>query len=158
MRAALFLALFTWPHIAMAGYAKQETEFHLDAPAAKVCDWIEHHPQDLEQAAGATVVAQRDDYVKLDKSDEHGRYIFWVKRFAERARYREELVRPVSGGITSQRTEVVVVANPSGGCDVTIRMTATIDDVANVKIAVGCRRAIKGMRALVERTFDSQTQ
>jgi hypothetical protein len=159
MRAALILALCASPQIAFAGYAKQETEFHLDAPAAKVCDWIERHPQSLEAAAGATVVAQRDDNVKLDMSDDYGRrYIFWVKRVAERARYREEFVRPVRGGITSEQTEIVVVANESGGCDVTIRMTATIDDLANVKIAVGCRRAIKGMRALVERTFDSQTQ
>jgi hypothetical protein len=60
--------------------------------------------------------------------------------------------------MTREQTEVTVVANPSGGCDLTIRMTATVDDVANVKIAVGCRKAIKGMRALLERTFDSQTQ
>jgi hypothetical protein len=30
--------------------------------------------------------------------------------------------------------------------------------VANVKIAVACRRAIKGMRALMERTFEPQTR
>jgi hypothetical protein len=158
MRVVLIVALVVSPRLAPAGYAKQETEFRLDAPAAKVCDWIEHHPEDLERAAGATVVARRDELFKLDKSDEHGRYIFWVKRAAERGRYRETMVQSVSGGMTREQTEIVVVANPSGGCDVTIRMTANIDDVANPKIAVGCRRAIKGIRGLLERTFDSQTQ
>jgi hypothetical protein len=158
MRALLTVALFVLPSSAAAGYAKQETEFHLDASAAKVCAWIERHPVDLERAAGASVVAQRDDYVKLDKSDEHGQVVFWVKRSAQRGQYRETLVESVSGGLQRQQTEILVVADPSGGCDVTIRMTATVDDVANVKIAVACRRAIKGMRALMERTFEPQTR
>jgi hypothetical protein len=93
MRAVLIVALFLLPRTAVAGYAKQETEFHLDAPAAKVCDWIEHHPEDLERAAGASIVSRREDDVKLDKSDEHGRYVFWVKRSAQRGRYRETLIR-----------------------------------------------------------------
>jgi len=156
MRALLVANLLLLPRMAVAGYAKQETEFHLDAPAAKVCDWIEKHPKDLERAAGADVVAERDDLVKLDRTDERGRYIFWVKRSAVRGRYREVLVETVAGGLTRWQTDVLVVANPEGGCDVTIRMTATVDDVANVKIAVACRRAIKGMRALVEKTFGQQ--
>lgn len=158
MRALLIVALFVLPRSAAGGYAKQETEFHLDTPAARVCAWIEHHPAELERAAGASVVAERDEFVKLDKWDEHGRYIFWVKRTAQRGQYRETLVESLSGGLTREQTEINVVANPAGGCDVTIRMTATVDDVANVKIAVACRRAIRGMRAAVERTFEPQTR
>jgi hypothetical protein len=152
MRALLFALLFV-PRLALAGSARQETEFHLDAPAGRVSNWIERHPADLERAARAEVVTERGDLVKLDVSDEHGRYVFWVKRSAERGRYREVLVETVSGALTAQQTEVLVVANPEGGCDVTIRMSATVDEVANVKIAVGCRKAIKRMRALVERMF-----
>jgi hypothetical protein len=158
MRVVLIVALSLLPGTAAGGYAKQETEFHLDVPAAKVCDWIEHHPEDLERAAGATVVARREDDVKLDKIENESRYVFWVKRSAQRGRYRETLIQTITGGLTKQQTEIVVVTSESGGCDVTIRMTANVDDVANVKIAVACRRAIKGMRALLERTFDSQTQ
>jgi hypothetical protein len=162
MRALLIVALFLLPGFvlrssAAAGYAKQETEFHLDAPAAKVCAWIEHHPADLERAAGASVVTERDDYVRLGRTDEHGQYEFWVRRSGQRGQYRETLVKSLSGGVQRQQTEVLVVANPSGGCDLTIRMTATVDDVANVKIAVACRRAIKGMRALLEKNFEAQT-
>lgn len=157
MRALLIVALFLLPGSAAAGYAKQETEFHLDVPAAKVCAWIEHRPADLERAGGASVAAERDDYVKLDRSDEHGQYVFWVRRSGQRGQYRETLVESLKGGLQHQQTEILVVANPSGGCDVTIRMTATVADVANMKIAVGCRRAIKGMRALLERTFEAQT-
>jgi hypothetical protein len=162
MRALLIVALFLLPGFvlrssAAAGYAKQETEFHLDAPAAKVCAWIEHHPADLERAAGASVVTERDDYVKLDKSDEHGQYVFWVRRSGQRGQYRETLVESLKGGLQRQLTEILVVTNPSGGCDLTVRMTATVDDVANVKIAVACRRAIKGMRALLEKNFEAQT-
>jgi hypothetical protein len=156
MRALLLVLLFV-PRLALAGSARQETEFHLDAPSGRVSNWIERHPADLERAARAEVVTERGDLVKLDVSDEHGRYVFWVKRLAERGRYREVLVETVSGALTAQETEVLVVANPEGGCDVTIRMSATVDDVANVKIAVGCRKAIKRMRALVERTFGQPT-
>jgi hypothetical protein len=153
----LFLALLVVPGVALAGSARQETDFHLDAPAGRVCNWIERHPADLERAARAEVIIDRRDLVKLDMSDEHGRYVFWLKRTAERGRYREVLVETVSGGMTAEQTEVTVVANPEGGCDVTIRMEATVDDIANVKIAVACRRCIKGMRALLERNFGQPT-
>ena len=138
---------------AVAGYAKQETNFHLEVSPAKVGDWIEHHPADVERAAGVNVLSQRDDLVKLEKSDEHGQYVFWVRRSAERGNYREVLVETVRGGLSAEQTEIVVVPTATGGCDVTIRMTATVDDLGNVKIAVGCRRAIKGVRALLERVF-----
>jgi hypothetical protein len=155
MRFPLAVALLITPGITFGGWAKQETEFHLDAPAAKVCDWIEQHPADLERAAGATVVTERDDSAKLETTDnEQGHYVFWVKRSATRGRYREVLVSTVSGAISREQTEVLVVTNPAGGCDVTVRMTATVDGIANMKIAVGSRRAIKGMRALIERTFE----
>jgi hypothetical protein len=150
-------ALLAWKGLGCdemgCGYAKQETEFHLDAPAAKVCDWIEHHPADLERAAGAAVLAERDVYAKLDQSDAHGQNVFWVKRSAQRGHYRETLTESVIGAMSREQTDVLVVPNESGGCDVTIQMTATVDGEANMKIAVASRRAIRGMRGLVERTF-----
>ena len=110
MRALLIVALFLLPGSAAAGYAKQETEFHLDAAAAKVCAWIEHRPADLERAGGASVAAERDDYVKLDKSDEHGQYVFWVRRSGQRGQYRETLVESLKG-----RSAAPANRNPGGG-------------------------------------------
>ena len=153
MRTMLVVSLIAVPGFAFAGNAKQETEFHVDAPAAKVCDWIERHPADLERAGGAKVLAEHDVYVKLDQSDEHGQNVFWVKRSGQRGRYRESLAESVIGALSREQTDILVVQNESGGCDVTIRMTATVDGVANMKIAVGSRRAIRGMRGLIERTF-----
>jgi len=154
----LVAALALASRSAVAGYAKQETSFHLEVSPAQVGEWIEHHPSDVERAAGVNVVSQRDDLVKLERSDEHGQYVFWVRRLAERGKYREVLVESVRGGLSAEQTEIVVVPNAAGGCDVTIRMTATVDDLANVKIAVGCRRAIKGVRALLERVFGQVEQ
>jgi hypothetical protein len=156
VRTVLVVLLVAVPGFVFAGYAEQETEFHLDAPAAKVCDWIERHPADLERAAGAIVLAERDVYAKLDQSDEHGQNVFWVKRSAQRGRYREILTESVIGAMSREQTDILVVPNQSGGCDVTIQMTATVDGVANMKIAVASRRAIRGMRGLVERTFGQQ--
>ncbi len=154
----LVAALALASRSAVAGYAKQETSFHLEVSPAKVGEWIEHHPGDVERAAGVNVVSQREDLVKLERTDEHGQYVFWVRRSAEQGKYREVLVETVRGGLSAEQTEIVVVPNSTGGCDVTIRMTATVDDLANVKIAVGCRRAIKGVRALLERVFGQVEQ
>jgi hypothetical protein len=148
--AAFLLAM---PGVALAGSAKQETDFYLSAPSDRVCDWIEHHAADLERAAGAVVAAERGDQIKLDASDDHGRYVFWVRRTAQHGRYREDLVQTLVGDLTHEQSIVEVAPNQGGGCTVTIRMNATIEGLANVKIAVGCRRAIRGMRGLLEKTF-----
>jgi hypothetical protein len=153
VRTVLVVSLVAVPGFVFAGYAKQETEFHLDVPAAKVCGWIERHPADLERAAGAIVLAERDACAKLDQSDDHGQNVFWVKRSAQRGRYREILTESVIGAMSRAQTDILVVPNESGGCDVTIQMTATVDGVANMKIAIASRRAIRGMRGLVERTI-----
>jgi hypothetical protein len=153
MRPFAALLLLAVPGVALAGSAKQETDFYLSITADRVCDWIEHHPAEMERAAGAVVAAERGDQVKLEKSNEDGRYAFWVRRSAQRGRYREDLVQTVTGDLTHEQSIVEVAPNPSGGCIVTIRMSATVDSIGNVKIAVGCRRAIRGMRGLLEKTF-----
>lgn len=154
----IIAALVLIARSAVAGYAKQETTFHLEVAPAKVGEYIERHPAEVERAAGVSVVGQRDDLVKLERSDDEGHFVFWVRRSADKGKYREVLVETVRGSLSAEQTEIVIVPTSTGGCDVTIRMTATVDDLGNVKIAVGCRRAIKGVRGLLERIFGQADQ
>jgi hypothetical protein len=139
---------------AHAGEGHQSTTFRLRAGSAIVTHWIETHPDDLEIAAGGEVLATKDDMAKVrTDSPEAGELVFIIRRKGENGRYVEKMIKRISGPIAAHSTEVSIATGPIGGSEVTIRMSASVNGLQPIKISVGLRRAIRGMRAELERRF-----
>jgi hypothetical protein len=149
--AAFFLALSAVP--ANAGQGHQSTTFRVRASAATVNRWIEDHADELETAAGGEVLATKDDMANVrTDSPEAGELVFIIRRTGSRGRYVETLIKRVTGPMTAHSSEITV-SQAIGGSEVTVRMSASVNDLAPIKISVGLRRSIRGMRAELERRF-----
>jgi hypothetical protein len=153
--AAIF-AVILLEGFAHAGEGRQTATFHLRASAATVSRWIEEHPDAIQAAGGGEVLATKDDMAKVRMdSPEAGELIFIVRRGGERGHYVETLIKPIRGPMTAHVAEIAV-ERAIGGSDVTVRMSASVDGLAPIKISVGLRRAIRGMKAELERRFGAE--
>jgi limonene-1,2-epoxide hydrolase len=140
---------------AVAGSGHQETSVFLPVNEARVCQWIESHADQLTEATGAEIVRKKDDRAHLIVRDDDGRtFDFVVTRVRTAAgnAFDEELTKVVSGQLTAQATHIGVSA-VKNGCIVHIRMSAEVEGVAGPKLAVGLRRKVRAIRAMIESAF-----
>jgi hypothetical protein len=140
---------------AFAGSGHQETSFTLPVNERRVCQWIEEHADAITKATGAEIVRKKGDRAHLIVRDDDGRtFDFVVSREKNAAgnQFDEELTKVVSGQLTAQATHVGVDAVPNG-CMVHVRMSAEVEGVSGPKLAVGLRRKVRAIRAMIEGAF-----
>jgi hypothetical protein len=147
------VALFVLTSPAQAGETKPETTLMLagQKPDA-VSRWIAEHADQLEEAAGASVVSHKGDYVKLRKPDQvegEPDSVFICRRAQEPGKLSDVLVRRISGRLTACAIRVEVAAARDGS-EVKIRLEATAEGLQAAKMAVGARRAVRGIARVLD--------
>jgi hypothetical protein len=150
------LSLLCRVSTAQAGESKQETAVEFPGVrVASVSSWVAEHADDLEAAAGAKVLAHNGDYVKLQRPDDKPGMpdCLWIaKRTQEGGEFADTLVRRLAGAMDDGVTRLSV-QKTAAGCRVVITIEASVEGRAAAKVAIGARRALRGIRARLEEEF-----
>jgi hypothetical protein len=153
VKVVLALALIVFPGVACGDSAHQETELHVAAEPGQVGAWVEGHARAIEEASGAAVISDRGDFAILSRDEADDHHVFVVKRLSAAGLYREILTRRAEGNLVGYDAAIRVRRDAAGGSVIVIRVSAEVIDRSGFKIAVGLRRAIRGMRSVIERQF-----
>jgi len=119
-----------------------------------VCRWIDGHWKELDQSSGARVVATKGRVSEVTQETRRGEFTFVLDHSKiGRGHYRIKLTKSLRGDLVEQETEITVEPETSGS-QVTVRMTATVNDANVVEINLGLRRSLRKMQDLLECTFE----
>lgn len=136
----------------------QDTTITLQADYDTVCDWIEANNPKIQESSGSTTLEVNGMQSKLEKVTVKGTYVFTIQRINSRGCYRSKLIERHSGNLVGQTSEILVKKIDSKTVEVTIAISAQVENLSNFYVIIGVRRSVRGIQRLFEETFPQPPQ
>lgn len=151
MRWLALLALCST--LAVAGDASIKEEFYVDAPLARVTDWVDAHAAEIRDSVNVQLVEKVGEVLTLKRKNNRGTWVWRqresVAKTGTKYSYVTALVECLEGGI--RRMDGVVSMEEDGSrTKVTATTTAEVEDIKSRELEYDLKTRARRIKKVLQ--------